>query len=75
MVGIGGLLASLILISYVMQYNAIPIMAVLLVLSGLIATCRLFLNAHLPRQVYSGFLLGIGTQILVFFIFLTLKLI
>ena len=53
MVGIGGLLASLILISYTMQYNAITIVASLFILSGLIVSCRLYLNAHLPKQIYS----------------------
>ena len=74
-VGIGGLLASLILITYAMRYDAVILISGLFVLSGLVATCRLYLNRHFPKQVYAGFFLGMGTQILVYIIFLTLKLI
>lgn len=70
MVGIGGLLGSLIVLSYVLKYNAVPQIAFLVLLAGVIATCRLYLKAHQPRQIYSGFFLGLLTQISVFLGFL-----
>lgn len=70
MVGIGGLLGSLIVVSYVLKYNAVPQIAFLVLLAGVIATCRLYLKAHQPRQIYSGFFLGLLTQISVFLGFL-----
>ncbi len=70
MVGIGGLLGSLIVVSYVLKYNAVPQISVLVILAGVIATCRLYLNAHEPKQIYSGFLLGLINQIGVFLVFL-----
>lgn len=70
MVGIGGLLGSLIVISYVLKYNAVPQMAAIVILAGVIATCRLYLKAHEPKQIYSGFFLGLVTQLIVFIGFL-----
>ena len=70
MVGIGGLLGSLIVVSYVLKYNAVPQIAFLVILAGIIATCRLYLKAHEPKQIYSGFFLGFITQIAVFLGFL-----
>lgn len=73
-VGIGGLIASLIMVSYVLKYNAVPEIAVLFLIAGLVASSRLYLEAHKPSQIYSGFLLGFGTQLLVFIFFLNFKL-
>lgn len=74
-VGIGGLLTSLILIAYAMRYDAVLLICGLFILGGLVASSRLYLKRHVPQQVYAGFFLGMGTQLLVYFIFLTLKLI
>lgn len=70
MVGAGGLLGSLIVVSYVLKYNAVPQIAVLVLIAGLIATCRLYLKAHQPKQIYAGFFLGLLTQVSVFLGFL-----
>lgn len=70
MVGIGGLLGSLIIVSYVLKYNAVPQIAFLVLLAGVIATSRLYLKAHEPKQIYSGFFLGLLTQVVVFLSFL-----
>ena len=70
MVGAGGLLGSLIVVSYVLKYNAVPQIAVLVLIAGAVATCRLYLKAHEPKQIYSGFFLGLLTQIGVFLGFL-----
>lgn len=70
MVGVGGLLGSLIIISFVFKLNVVPVMAFLFLISGLIATSRLYLKSHSSDQIYSGFGLGMLTQILVFLTFL-----
>lgn len=36
------------------------VLMVVILLSGLLGTCRLYLNKHTPAQVYAGFLLGFG---------------
>ncbi len=73
-VGIGGLIASLMMVSFVLKYNAVPEIAFLFLLAGLIGAARLYLDAHKPLQVYSGFLLGFATQLIVFVFFLNFKL-
>ena len=42
----------------------------IILLSGLIGTARLYLNAHRPSEVYAGFLLGFGTCFPVYYHFL-----
>ncbi len=70
MVGIGGLLGSLMVISYTLKYNAVSQMVFLILVAGTIATARLYLRAHEPRQIYAGFFLGLITQVTVFLSFL-----
>jgi membrane-associated phospholipid phosphatase len=73
-VGIGGLIGSLMMISLVLKYNAVPEIAILFLIAGIIATCRLYLDAHSPKQIYAGFALGLLTQIIVFTFFLNFQL-
>lgn len=74
-VGIGGLIGALMMISLVLKYNAVPEIAVLFLIAGIVASSRLYLEAHTPKQIYSGFALGILTQVFVFLLFLNFKLI
>ncbi len=60
--GVGGLVGFVIMLSYEYQLNFNLIIAVLFIISGLVAVSRLKLNAHQPKEVYIGFLLGIITQ-------------
>lgn len=73
-VGIGGLIGSLMMVSLVLKYNAVPEIAVLFIIAGVVTSARLYLEAHKPSQIYSGFLLGLFTQVLVFTFFLNFKL-
>jgi len=58
--GIGGIIGFILALSF-----AFPIMhfaiafATLIIIAGIIAYARLSLNAHTPKQVYGGILLGI----------------
>lgn len=70
MVGIGGLAGSLCVISYNLKYNAIILIAAALILSGIIASSRLYLNEHQSKQLYFGFFLGWLVQVLIFLFFL-----
>lgn len=73
MVGIGGLVGSLLVISYVLKFNAVPQMGIVILVAGVIATSRLYLKAHEPKQIYTGFFLGLVTQVTVFLSFLFFK--
>ena len=60
--GIGGIIGFVIVMSYEYQLNFNAFLAVLFVVAGLIGISRLALNAHRPKEVYIGFVLGIVSQ-------------
>ena len=66
MVGIGGLCGMMIAVSSRLQINMPFLLIALFLVSGLVAFSRLKLSAHNPAQVYVGFLLGVGVQLVLF---------
>ena len=60
--GIGGIIGFVMVMSYEYQLNFNAFLAGLFVLAGLIGISRLALNAHRPKEVYIGFVLGIVSQ-------------
>ncbi|AMC11628.1 hypothetical protein Lupro_10280 [Lutibacter profundi] len=67
---IGGLIGFLICFSYYYKINLIVILSILFIISGLIATSRLRLQVHNPREVYLGYIFGILSQFIVFYIYI-----
>ena len=67
---IGGLIGFLIYFSYFFKVNLILIMAILFIIGGLIASSRVKLNAHKLSEVIFGFLIGLISQFLVFYIYI-----
>ena len=77
-VGMGGLVGMLILTvsfysypSFTIPFGAISfemktysLLMIFIILSGLVGTSRLFLNAHEINDLYGGFFVGVGTQFL-----------
>lgn len=66
MASIGAVVGMLLGLHIQGYASAIPLIAVSLLISGLTGSARLILRAHTPDQVYSGFLLGTGTILMVF---------
>jgi len=64
--GIGGIVGLVIIMSFEYQLNFNFLIAVLFVLSGLIAVSRIKLKAHMNREVYIGFIIGIMAQLISF---------
>ncbi len=62
MLGIGGIIGFVIVMSFNYQLNFNLLIACLFILSGLIALSRLKLKAHIPKEIYIGFIIGILTQ-------------
>ena len=63
----GGLFGTFLGIAITLQYNLTLILFIIIFLIGIIGAARLKLNAHIPLQVYSGFLLGTGIMLLLFY--------
>jgi len=66
---IGGLMGFLIYFSYHYKLNIVIIFSILFILSGLIGTSRLRLKAHKISEVSLGYLIGIISQFIVYFIY------
>ncbi len=58
MLGMGGIVGTVIGLVLRYQVDAMPLVMALVVLSGIVGYARLRLNAHTPMQVYVGFVLG-----------------
>jgi len=67
---IGGLIGFLIYFSYYYKINLIIILSILFILSGLMASSRLRLQAHKLNEVFLGFIIGIMCQFLVYIIYI-----
>ena len=57
-IGIGGLLGGLMGVSRIYHLNPYPSLMAWILLAGMLATSRLYLEKHTPTQVYIGFCLG-----------------
>lgn len=49
------------------QIATLPIVAILIVLTGLLSSARLHLKAHKHQEIYLGFFLGIASQAILFY--------
>jgi membrane-associated phospholipid phosphatase len=56
----------IVILSYKFGSDMMIFLVIAILLSGITAFARLRLNEHLPLQVYSGFLLGLITILVVF---------
>lgn len=63
MIGIGGLTGALIASSFLLNVNLLSYITLCILISGLVASSRLFLNAHNPGQLIIGFFMGMICQI------------
>jgi len=69
MIGISGLLGFFICFSFQFQINLLLFIAVLLILTGTIATSQLKLKAHSLKEIYWGAFIGLLGQFTVFIIY------
>jgi len=62
MLGIGGLMGLLLGFSGIFHANVLLPVIITALVSGLLASVRLWRNAHSPAQIYIGFLTGFAVQ-------------
>jgi len=63
--GLGALLATVMSLSIRMEARLATLLIVMILLSGLVMTSRLYLRAHNPSQVYGGFVTGFAAFIII----------
>jgi len=69
MTGIGGVIGAIIGLSERLMIDLNNTMMVLFLIAGLVGSSRLYLNAHSPAQIFTGFFLGLSC-----FLFLILSI-
>ena len=58
-IGLGGLLGFVIYIGINSNLNVLLVGFIIIIVSGLVGSARLYLERHKPWQVYGGFLIGL----------------
>ena len=58
MVGIGGLMGLLYVFSQQLHFNFLLPIIIITIVAGALGTSRLMMSAHVPSQIYVGFLVG-----------------
>jgi len=69
MIGIGGIIGLLLALDLLYHIETTGYLMVSLLLGGIISFARLSLDAHTPKQVYAGLLLGFFLTLLVIFLY------
>lgn len=64
----GGVLAFALICTFQAVQNAMIFLVISLILAGIAGSVRLYMKAHIPSQVYSGYIVGIVMQLLAFLI-------
>lgn len=62
MTGMGGLLMALVLSSFNAVQPILPFIILVILLSGIVGSARLYLKAHSRKEIFTGFLVGIFGQ-------------
>lgn len=67
LLGMGNTLGFLLVLNYQYGVKALPAIMILILLSGILSSARIYLKAHVPKEVYLGFFLGLITQVGMFY--------
>jgi hypothetical protein len=68
--GMGAMVFYVVALSVFKEYNAIPLLAFLLLVTGLVASSRLEMDAHSHRELILGFFCGMVPQISLWYFWL-----
>jgi len=63
----GGVFGTFLGMAIIFHFNLTMLLYIIILVTGIVGTARLKLNAHTPVQVYSGFFLGAGVMLLLFY--------
>lgn len=68
LISMGTAVGFFLAITNVYAMSLLPVIMVLILLSGLLASSRLHLKAHTPTELLVGFLVGVSSQLAIFWI-------
>jgi membrane-associated phospholipid phosphatase len=68
LLSIGSAVGFFIVFQLIYNVSILPLLIILILLSGLLASSRLYLKAHTPKEVYLGFFLGILCQLFTYYL-------
>ena len=68
LLSMGSAVGYFIIFQLIYNTSVLPLIIILILLSGLLGTSRLYLKAHTPKEVYLGFILGISCQFIAYYI-------
>ncbi|MFY0602669.1 MAG: hypothetical protein JXQ93_01885 [Flavobacteriaceae bacterium] len=68
LLSMGSALGFFLVLTSSYSISMLPIIMIIILFSGLLGSSRLYLKAHTPTEVYSGFSIGIICQFLVSFV-------
>jgi hypothetical protein len=68
LLSMGSMIGFFIVMGMEYKSSTTPLLLLLILFSGLLASSRLHLKAHTPKEVYLGFFFGILTQISVYYL-------
>lgn len=71
MIGMGGLCGGIVIEMLLQQGGNLLLPVSLFLLAGLLGTARLYLQAHSPAQIFTGFLTGFSVQFCLMFLMLS----
>lgn len=67
LLSMGSAIGFVLILTQLYSISVLPIISILLLLSGLLASSRLHLKAHTTTEVYVGFFIGFLTQFIAFY--------
>ncbi len=68
LLSIGGAVGYFIIFQQIHDVNIMPVIIIFILLSGILGSSRLYLKAHTPREVYTGFFIGFLCQFAVYYL-------
>lgn len=68
LLSMGGALGYFLIFQQIHGISILPIIIIFTFLSGFLASSRLYLKAHTPKEVYTGFFLGFVSQFIVYYL-------
>jgi membrane-associated HD superfamily phosphohydrolase len=69
MVGLGGLFGAILAAAWLIKFDMTLYYILIILIAGITAASRLYLNQHSYSQIYTGFILGCLIQVGLFFAF------